>query len=109
MLFLRILEAEAEFLTNLLHTLVFDKDGTSEALVFFVVAKLDQPTQQFGTQPLSQELVGDENGKLSLIFSMDFVLHYRDSWWSCISFKSTLCILSIGTLPFTSTSFCWLP
>ena len=56
------------------------------------MAELNQPTQQFGTQPLSQELVGDENGKLSLIFSMDFVLHYRDSWRSRISFKSTLCI-----------------
>jgi hypothetical protein len=92
MLIWQILEAESEFLTNLLHTLVFGKDGTSEALEFFGVAKLDQPTQQFGTQPLSLELVGDENGKLGLIFAMDFVLHYRDSWWSCISFKSTLCI-----------------
>jgi hypothetical protein len=92
MLFWRILEAESEFLTSILHTLVFGEDGTSEALEFFVVAKLDQLTQQFGTQPLSLVLVGDENGKLSLIFSMDFVLHYRVCWWSCISFKSTLCI-----------------
>jgi hypothetical protein len=92
MLFLRILEAEAEFLTNLLHTLVFGKDGTSEALEFFVVARLDQSTQQFGTKALSQELAGDENGKISLNFSMDFVLHYRDSRRSRISFKSTLCI-----------------
>ena len=92
MLILRILEAEAEFLTNLLHAVVFGKNGTSEALEFFGVAELDQPTQQFGTQPNTLELVGDENGKLGLIFSMDFVLHYRDSWWSRISFKSTLCI-----------------
>ena len=42
---------------------VFGKDNTSEALEFFVVTKLDQPTQQFATQPLSLELVGDENGK----------------------------------------------
>jgi len=92
MLILRILEAEAEFLTNLLHAVVFGKNGTSEALEFFDVAELDQPTQQFGTQPNTLELVGDENGKLSLIFSMNFVLHYRDSWWSRISFKSILCI-----------------
>ncbi len=92
MLIRRILEAKAEFLTNLLHTLVFGEDGTSEPLEFFVVAEPDQPMQQFGTQPLSLVMVGDENGKLSLIFSMDFVLHYRDSWWSRISFKSTVCI-----------------
>jgi hypothetical protein len=56
----RILETEAELLAHLLHSLAFDKDITSEALEFFVVAELDQPTQQFGPQPLALELVSDE-------------------------------------------------
>src|ERR1700726_3985000 len=43
LLFWRILEAEAELPTNRLHALVFGKDGTSEALEFFVAAKLYQP------------------------------------------------------------------
>ena len=37
---------------------------TGEALEVFVVAELDQPAQQFGTQPLALELVGDEQGNL---------------------------------------------
>jgi hypothetical protein len=43
MILWRILEAEAELLTNLLHRLVFDKDVACEALEFLVVADLDQP------------------------------------------------------------------
>ena len=41
-IFWRILEAEAELLTNLLHSLVFGKDVTGETLEFFIVPEPDQ-------------------------------------------------------------------
>jgi hypothetical protein len=67
MIFQRIPQAETELLTNLLHPPVFDKDVTCQALEVFVTTDLDQPTEQFGPQPLSLELVADEQGKLGLI------------------------------------------
>jgi len=41
-IFWRILEAEAELLTNLLHSLIFGQDIAGEVLEFFIVPEPDQ-------------------------------------------------------------------
>jgi hypothetical protein len=48
LIFQRVLEAEAQLLTNFDHSLVFDKRVTGETLEVFVAPKLNQLAQQFG-------------------------------------------------------------
>ena len=67
-----ILEAEAEFLTDRLHSMVLNKHTASEALEVFIAPELDQLSQHLGSHSLALELVCNEQGDLSALRAVGF-------------------------------------